>query len=404
MIPQAFPWLLGLTLLLVLITALPLSKNEAWWVRGWDFPRLQIALLALGQIAASLLLLDLSIWQVWLLPAAGLACLAYQAWWIAPYTPLAPTQVEWAPRSDPDRTLAILTANVYTPNRDAGRLLELVEVWDPDLVITLESDAWWESQLSPLETERPHTVKCPLDNLYGMHLYSRYPLSEARIEFLVERDVPSIHALVHLPSGDRVRAHFLHPAPPSPTENEESAERDAELLVVGRSVAESEQPLVVTGDLNDVAWSRTTRLFRKISGLLDPRIGRGMFNTFHARYWFARWPLDHIFHSRHFLVARIERLGAFGSDHFPLYSRLVLHPARSQKKSDLEPNGNDLKEVHRKTSQKDVGPSDVPEPGEEGPGWLGVYSSPEKIDRVAGGLQLPMTGWPGVCSSAETSR
>ena len=45
-----------------------------------------------------------------------------------------------------------------------------------------------------------------------------------------------MHALLVLRSGERVRLHCLHPAPPSPTENPESSERDAELVVVGRQL------------------------------------------------------------------------------------------------------------------------------------------------------------------------
>ncbi|WP_278374236.1 endonuclease/exonuclease/phosphatase family protein, partial [Idiomarina abyssalis] len=175
----------------------------------------------------------------------------------------------------------------------------------------------------------PYTVKVPLDNLYGMHVYSRYVLSDVSVEYLVEDDKPSVHCFIELPCGQRVKAHFVHPAPPSPSENEESEERDAELVLVARRVEPEIYPTIVTGDLNDVAWSRTTLLFRKISSLLDPRIGRGMFNTFHAEYWFARWPLDHIFHSHHFALVSMTRLPGFGSDHFPLLTELALAPGEN---------------------------------------------------------------------------
>ena len=102
-----------------------------------------------------------------------------------------------------------------------------------------------------------------------MHLYSRWPLEQPETAFLVEENVPSIHARVRLPSGAAVRLHLLHPAPPSPQENTLSSERDAELMVVARSLEGSEEAVIVAGDLNDTAWSRTTRLFLKLSGLLD---------------------------------------------------------------------------------------------------------------------------------------
>jgi endonuclease/exonuclease/phosphatase (EEP) superfamily protein YafD len=154
-----------------------------------------------------------------------------------------------------------MTANVLTPNRNAKALIELVRTHAPDILVTLESDSWWQEQLDILEPEYPYTLKCPRDNLYGMHVYAKLPLIDSQIDYLVEPDKPSMHMLARLPSGKRIRLHFLHPAPPSPTENIESSERDAELIIVAKSVAKAKVPVIVAGDLNDVAWSETTRLF-----------------------------------------------------------------------------------------------------------------------------------------------
>ena len=265
--------------------------------------------------------------------------------------------------ADRQRMIRIMTANVLTPNRNAKALIELVRENVPDILVTLESDLWWQAKLDTLEPDYPYTIKCPLDNLYGMHVYSRLPLADSKIDYLVEPDIPSMHTLLTLPSGDKIRHHFLHPAPPSPTENDESSERDSELIIVAKSVAEADTPVIVTGDLNDVAWSETTRLFRKISGLLDPRIGRGMFNTFHADYWSMRWPLDHLFHSHHFTLSKICRLAGFGSDHFALFTELVLETGNNVQQSVLKANEDDLAWAKDKADDQDVSKNDVPRPG-----------------------------------------
>jgi len=197
-----------------------------------------------------------------------------------------------------------------------------------------------------------------------MHLYSKLRLHDQEISFLVEKDIPSIHVSIELRTGDKVRAHFVHPAPPSPTENTESSERDAELIIVARSVKKSEQPVIVTGDLNDVAWSSTTHLFRKISGLLDPRIGRGMFNTYHTKYLFMRWPLDHLFHSKHFTLCSIRRLPTIGSDHFPLYTSLSFTPSNGANQESLSAKANDYERSKKIADKKGVTEQDVPEPNE----------------------------------------
>jgi len=355
-------------LVLAAVTAIPVLRHEGWWVRGFDFPRMQLAILALILLVFELFVLPLTDPSSLALIFVTALCLANQAWWIMPYTFVFPVEVHRVRRKNADNLIKIMTANVLTPNRNSAALISLVESHRPDVLVTLESDAWWEEQLKKLERVYVHTIKCPLENLYGMHVYSKLPLSNESIEFLVEEDVPSIHTEVQLRCGQVVRMHFLHPAPPSPTENEESSERDAELLVVAKSVAEAVRPVIVTGDMNDVAWSHTTRLFRKISRLLDPRIGRGMFNTFHADYFFLRWPLDHLFHSDHFSLASIERLPSFGSDHFALVTELCFEPGRALQQEGIDSTAEDQAHAAKKTRSEDVSKSDVPIPGRDHPG------------------------------------
>lgn len=351
------------TLLGVVVTILPLWRLEQWWVRDWDFPRLQLCAYFLVLIILHLSFLPLNQWLAWILLCAAVLCLLYHLAWIVVYTPFFPVEVKKAGPVGDDRLLALLSANVLTPNRKADALLALVRQYQPDVLLTLESDAWWQEQLDVLDDEYPFSKKCPLDNLYGMHLYSKLKLSDVQVRYLVEADKPSIHCLIHLRCGTTVDAHFVHPAPPSPTENDGSGERDAELLVLARSIAQRREPIVVAGDLNDVAWSETTRAFRKISGLLDPRKGRGMFNTFHAQHWFLRWPLDHLFHSHHFTLKHMRRLGGFGSDHFALYTELAYEPERAQQQAKPKPDAEDLALAEEKQKDENIRPSDIPNPG-----------------------------------------
>ena len=361
---MSFVIIAGLVVLILIATLLPLSRHTEWWVRDCDFPRLQIAILALAVLVAEAFLLDMGERESPILMIVTAACLAYQAWWIIPYTRPFPNEVKLAHAGAPGDRIRILTANVLTPNRNADGLIALIREHKPHVFVTLETDKWWQERLDVLEPDYPHSLKCPLDNLYGMHVYSSLPLEDTAIQFLVEDDIPSMHALVVLPSGRKVRIHFLHPAPPSPTEHAESTERDAELLVVAKSVAEAglATPVIVAGDLNDVAWSTTTRLFRKISGLLDPRIGRGMFNTFHADYWFARWPLDHLFHSEHFTLSFIRRLPSFGSDHFAMLVELTYDAARGAEQEGLAADEEDHALAEEKIAAEDVEVDDVHEP------------------------------------------
>ncbi|ENX27557.1 MULTISPECIES: endonuclease/exonuclease/phosphatase family protein [Acinetobacter] len=338
-----------LAIIVIWLSFWSLIPRDEWWIRGTDFPRLQI--LVLGFIAFILFLLVDHPWN-WLnqLLFIGLmAALAYQLKMVLPYTFIWKKQVKQVKQDqlDPQRQISLVVSNVLTTNTKYHLLIEQIQIHQPDLVLTLETDQNWQNALSVIEADYPYRVPVPLDNLYGMHLYSKLELSETEVKFILSDEIPSIHTTVILRSGQPVQLYCLHPKPPSPTEAKDSTLRDAELLIVGDQIKDLDESCIVMGDLNDVAWSRTTRLFQRISGLLDPRVGRHYVNTFHADYPFSRWSLDHVFHSTDFALVHMERLPHVGSDHFPVF--LVLQTGRvfEHIQEELEQTDKDEQEAQK---------------------------------------------------------
>lgn len=332
-------------------------RLDYWWIRIWDFPHLQLTLLAaIGLVCWLVFDHTLTGWYSFV-PIGLLATLCYQGWLIYPFTPLHKKQVvRVASRTGNDEsdanTIRLLVANVLMDNSQTDHVVNLVNKHKPDVLLLLEANQKWQDALAPVAPDYPHQVLHPLENTYGMLLYSRLPIRYHELRFLIQDDIPSVYAQLELPSTQIINFYGVHPMPPSPTEHYRSTERDAELLLVGKEARKRGGATIIAGDLNDVAWSHTTRLFQRVSGLLDPRIGRGLYNTFHAWYFFLRWPLDHVFVSTHFQLQKILRLPNGGSDHFPMFISLtyVSEPERANEEVP-EPEKDDLEEAHEKISE-----------------------------------------------------
>ncbi|MDA3501678.1 endonuclease/exonuclease/phosphatase family protein [Acinetobacter sp. AOR34_HL] len=340
-------WIQICAVLVIWLSFWSLIPRDEWWFRGADFPRLQI--LALGLFAFFAMLFAIPKWTLTteLLFVGLVAAIAYQLKMVLPYTPIWKKQVQKVKpeQINENQQISLLVANVLTPNDKYHLLLEHIDTLKPDVVLTLESDSSWQNALVHIEQDYPYRVPVPLDNLYGMHLYSRLPLHDTEVKFILSDEIPSIHASVTLRSGIQVQLYCLHPKPPSPTEAKDSTLRDAELLIIGDRIKDLDESCIVMGDLNDVAWSRTTRLFQRISGLLDPRVGRYFMNTFHADYRLLRWSLDHIFHSTDFGLVEMKRLSHIGSDHFPIYVVLQTGRIFEQQQQELEQTADDEQEA-----------------------------------------------------------
>jgi endonuclease/exonuclease/phosphatase (EEP) superfamily protein YafD len=321
--------LYALGTLVVAATSLPLWHTTRWWVRVWDFPRFQIALLGGVVLLAMLVARPPAGIGAWLFLAALSGAILWQGTWVGPYLPFAPRQVRFASRDGPsDGGLALLTCNVLQTNRNAAGFLDIVGRTDADLVLAVEVDEWWVERLSDgLRATYPHTVLYPLSNGYGLALFSRLELIEPEVRFVFDEAIPSIRTDVRLRSGAIITLYGVHPRPPSV--QQDSKERDVELLCIAAEIKARGAPTVVLGDLNDVAWSPTTLNFARAGGLLDPRRGRGFYNTYPARWPGFRYPLDYVFSSEHFTIRTMRVLPRFGSDHLPLIAELSLDPPAS---------------------------------------------------------------------------
>jgi len=316
--------------LAILSVLIPAVKNTYWTFRIFDYPRFQKFIILLILIFAWFFTFKNPNIYEYLILIIEVISAGYLFYIILPYTDYGKTMIDKTRPNPDEKVLDILVCNVYQHNRNYQKLIDLVKEENPSVLFFLETDEEWQNALKTVTKHYEYKIEVPLANTYGLLFYSHFPVKNYEINYLIDDDIPSIVADLEY-NNQTVRLFGIHPTPPVPQENPESTERDAEILLVGEKAKNYGKPSIVFGDLNDVAWSRTTKLFLKSSGMLDPRRGRGMFNTFHVKYWFLRWPLDHFFVSPHFRLVDMKVMKSVDSDHFPIWISLVV---RNEDKED----------------------------------------------------------------------
>jgi len=320
--------------LVILASLLSLIYNiPKWYLKILDFPRLQQFILGVVLLITFILLN-----KKWKLPSIALtmgllAAVFIHFSFISAYL-IGEKAVPSVKISEaiPEKTVGILLGNVLITNKNSSKFLDVIRKANPDMILAMEVNSWWVEKLQILKQDYPYTIEYPLDNAYGMALYSKFPLSETEIQFLNHSKVPSFNTVVTLPSGDFFKFHGVHPVAPFPSDkypenigdNGNKNQKEIALKKVGELVSKNKKPSIVAGDFNDVSWSNTSRLFGQSGNLKDVRIGRGLFNTFDAQSMIMRWPLDHFFVSEEIAVVEFKRLPKIGSDHFPLFAKFEI--------------------------------------------------------------------------------
>jgi endonuclease/exonuclease/phosphatase (EEP) superfamily protein YafD len=354
-----------LAVLLVLTDVLPLITVQHWTFRVLDFLRIQLWGLQVLVLAVSLLpFVEMSTTQ-WVLFGLLLLSFLHNTWLLLPFLPVYPFKRS-RKRDIGKESVSVLAMNVYQFNERYSAFVQLVKEYDPDIVLTMESNKDWEKGMAELESIYPRAKKVALENTYGMHFYTRLEVKSLTDHYFTADDFPSIEAELIARDGQSFTFWGVHPPPPSPTEEPTSKERDSELLTIAKRVREKQGPVVVAGDFNNVAWARSSVLFRKVSHLIDPRKGRGFTSTFHAQHPYFRFPIDLFFHSREVFIESFKRLRDIGSDHFPLFCRFYFYTDLQSEKRDVEKaDGEEHAEAQELIEEGRQVEADRPEKAEE---------------------------------------
>lgn len=302
----------------------PLIEANIWWIRYLDFPRIEFSVVLIAALALYGLIGQ---WRrrVGLFAIAVAVCaLGYNVYRLWPYFPRSGRGDAQAAAACPQNVrLSVMIANVQETNRRSVKLLHIVQRVKPDLFLAMETGRWWNRRLKPLDAIYAHqVVRNPRDvKYYGIHLFSRLPLVDPKVHFFFDATTPTIATGVRLPGQAKpIRFIGLHPRPPL-LWSQPSTIRDGHILKAGLMARRSDAPTIVAGDFNAVSWERVVRRAMRIGHLMDARVHRGFVPSYDAKHWAMAWPLDQMLYQQPLRVLDLERLPAFGSDHYPILAR-----------------------------------------------------------------------------------
>jgi endonuclease/exonuclease/phosphatase (EEP) superfamily protein YafD len=225
------PFLQGFGIVAILLTLIPLAAADYWWIRMFDFPHIQLTILTFVALMVYFIKFDLKWVQDYLFVSLLITCFLFQMLKIYPYLPHSNFDVgDSSSEANKDNSIIFYSANVFQDNMNANFLIDEIASEDPDVLLLMETNKRWMDDISVAISKYRYKVEVPLDNTYGMLLYSKFKMKDPQVRYLVDDSIPSIHTILELKNGKNISFHAIHPTPPMPQENPSSTDRDAEMM------------------------------------------------------------------------------------------------------------------------------------------------------------------------------
>lgn len=269
-------------------------------------------------LLCTLLLLVMRDWVPTAVLAAFTALVGFQ---VAPWMGLG-TAPEEAHAASPE-AFSVFYANVLRVNKSTEQLAAQIAEADADIVVLVEVDRRWLSELEPVLGAYPEVLEHPQDDNFGVAFYSRLPVESMEASFFGPDhglDGPGVVATVSV-DGRPVQIYGLHTLPPAAGEFAEH--RDLQLQDLAERVAALDHAVLVVGDLNTSMYASGYKSLAQQAGLSNARKGRGPLGTWPAGFpgW-LRIPIDHVLVNAQLQVTHLQVGELMGSDHLALYAEL----------------------------------------------------------------------------------
>ena len=221
----------------------------------------------------------------------------------------------------------VLSANIWTDNIDAERIIKFVREEQPDLAVFMEVNDTMSSQLETLKGILPYSSNQLTPYRLGTVLYSKTPMSNVQLQKFNTRSAVNMTASVEV-AGKEMSIVAIHPFPPITLDM--FIDRNRAFAAVSDYVRSQTTPVILAGDFNTTMWSPYYRQLERTTKLKNSRDGFGILPTWPSSLAYLRLPnlkpltklaqipIDHCLASPSLQVVDMHTGPNIGSDHLPI--------------------------------------------------------------------------------------
>lgn len=220
-----------------------------------------------------------------------------------------------------EKTLRILSLNIDMDSNDYEAVSELIKKHSPDIVVLLELNKTWYSELTVLQQLYKHHTTLLRDDYFGVGLFSKHEFRETTFDYLAGINIPSVNSLINI-DNQSLRLRGLHldwPMTESTAKN-----RNRQLRILSKKLSSDNTPSLAVGDFNLTPWSFYYKAFVANKNIRPCSSGFSLKGTWPGFSKYLGIPIDHCFANSGLSVRSLSIGDPVNSDHLPIIIDIIL--------------------------------------------------------------------------------